>query len=52
MKKPVPVGIIINNSKAYEKTGLYSGKTSVAGIIANSTRTEAAVKFIDYIYQN
>lgn len=52
MKKPIPVGIIINNSKAYEKTGLYSGQTSVVGIIANSTRTEAAVKFLDYIYQN
>ena len=52
MKNPVPVGIIINNSKAYEKTGMYSGKTSVVGIIANSTRTEAAVKFLDYIYQN
>ena len=49
MKNPVPVGIIINNSKAYEKAGLYSGKTPVVGIIANSKRTDAAKKFIEFI---
>ena len=49
MKNPIPVGIIITNSKAYEKTGLYPGKTSVIGIIGNSQRTDAAVEFIDYV---
>lgn len=49
MKNPVPVGIIINNSKAYTEAGLYPGKSSVIGIISNSKRTDAAKQFIDFI---
>ena len=55
VREAAGIPLVLNcayRSKAYEKTGLYSGKTSVVGIIANSTRTEAAVKFLDYIYQN
>ena len=49
MKNPVPVGIIIDDSKTYAETGLYSGKSSVIGIITNSKRIDAAKKFIDYV---
>lgn len=50
MVDPVPVGIIINESPFVVQTQCYTNKVAVLGVLANSTRIEKAISFINYIY--
>lgn len=50
MEKPVLVGIIIEDAPLIKETQSYSGLIPVFGIIGNSPRMDAAVKFLQYMY--
>lgn len=52
MEEPIAIGIIINDSNLIKSTYAYSKNIPVLGIIANSERTETAVKFIEFIFDN
>lgn len=49
MERPIPVGIKLDNSAILKETGAYSGYSSAAGVIINSSRKDLAVKFIEYL---
>ena len=49
MKDPVPVGIILGDSKVLDNCSAYRSVTPIAGIVVNSQRTDRAKAFIEYI---
>ncbi len=49
MKDPVPVGIILSDSSLLKSSGAYTGTVAVLGITQNTSRSEEAVKFIDFL---
>lgn len=50
MKKPVPVGIDISDRALLSDTCYASQKTVYLGIAVNTTRSEMALTFIDYLW--
>ena len=48
MEKPIPVGIIIQNSEALNKCSCYPGVTPIAGIVTSTERPEISSDFIRY----
>ncbi len=51
MEEPVPVGIILSDAPYLEENSLYIGTVAVVGIPQNAPRMEAALKFIDFLFQ-
>lgn len=52
MDNPIPIGVKLDNSAILKETGAYSGYSSAAGIIVNSSRPEIAVKYLEYLLEN
>ena len=50
MEDPIPVGIVIADSAFMQETQTYVGTVPILGIIGNSSRTDMAIKFIEYMY--
>lgn len=50
MEDPIPVGIVIADSAYMQETQTYVGTVPILGIIGNSSRTDMAIKFIEYMY--
>lgn len=50
MVEPMAVGIVIDDCSMVATLGAYYDTIPVLGIIGNTQRLDAAVKFIDYIY--
>ncbi len=50
MKKPVPVGIVVDNASYFVKNNTYAATTPIYGIIGNSKNTDKALAFLDFIY--
>lgn len=51
MENPVPVGIIMKDSKALTDTGAYTRKAPIAGVLINTQRIDNAKAFIQYLLQ-
>ncbi len=51
MENPVPVGIMLEDSKMVAESGLYTTVTPIAGIVVNSQKIEASKAFIEYMAQ-
>ena len=49
MEDPVPVGIILSDTAFMQSTNTYAGSVPIFGIIGNSSRTDLAIKFLDYL---
>ncbi len=49
MDDPVPVGIILRNSKALDECGAYPESPAVAAVVVNTQRTDNAKKFISFL---
>lgn len=50
MEDPIPVGIILTDSAFMQSTQTFAGTVPVFGIIGNSSHTEEALKFLEYLY--
>ncbi len=51
MDDPVPVGFILENSKALESCQAYPDEAPIAGIAINTQRVDAAKSFVEYLMQ-
>ena len=51
MDDPVPVGFILDNSKALESCQAYPDEAPIAGIAINTQRVDAAKSFVEYLMQ-
>lgn len=51
MENPVPIGIILENSKVLTETGAYTQKTPIAGVIINTQHLDNAKSFIKYLLE-
>jgi hypothetical protein len=51
MDNPVPVGIILKNSKILTDCGAYPNEAPIVGIIINTERIDNAKKFLAYLMQ-
>ena len=49
MEDPVPVGIILSDTAFMQSTNTYAGSVPIFGIIGNSSRTDLAIKFLEYL---
>lgn len=49
MEDPVPVGIILSDTAFMQSTNTYTGSVPIFGIIGNSSRTDLAIKFLEYL---
>lgn len=52
MKKPIPVGIVIDESPMITTLDAYYEMVPVFGIITNTKRLDTAVDFLHYIYED
>lgn len=52
MEEPVPVGIFIEDSAVVSKTGCYDGMIPVYGISSTSKRTDAAIKYLAFLWDD
>lgn len=50
MEDPIPVGIVLTDSAFMQSTQTFAGTVPVFGIIGNSSHTEEALKFLEYMY--
>ncbi|MCH4191890.1 MAG: hypothetical protein LKF52_06245 [Butyrivibrio sp.] len=51
MKDPVPVGIILSDASYLNSTGAYTGTVAILGITQNTSRSDEALRFIDFLNQ-
>lgn len=49
MQSPVPVGIIVDDSKVLAESGAYSASEPVVGVIINTKRPELSVDFFHFL---
>ena len=49
MENPVPVGIDVSDSTAFETYGVYKNSDPVAGIVINTKRAELSVEYLRYL---
>lgn len=50
MEDPIPIGIVITDTAYMQSTQTYEGVVPIFGIIANSSHTDEAIKFLEYMY--
>ncbi len=51
MENPVPIGIYLNDCKKLKSNLRFGDEEIIMSVIANSSNTDTAVKFIDYVMQ-
>lgn len=51
MQEPVPVGIYLNDTSNIKEYYYYAGEDIIAGVVCNTTRKDAASRFLDYILE-
>lgn len=51
MEQPVPVGLYVNHDQALQEAFYFRGEDVVLCVCINTTRPEAASKFIDFVMQ-
>ncbi|SHI92409.1 hypothetical protein SAMN02745229_03846 [Butyrivibrio fibrisolvens DSM 3071] len=50
MEDPMPVGIVLTDTAFMQETQTFAGTVPVFGIIGNSSHTQEALKFLEYMY--
>lgn len=50
MEDPIPVGIVLTDSAFMKSTSTYAGSVPIFGIIGNSSRTDVAIRFLEYMF--
>jgi len=52
MKKPIPIGIVIDESEMVKKTECYYGNIPIFAIAGNTRRTDYCLLFLRYMYDS